>query len=78
MSYARQEEHPESLVVCRTAVQAAHLTNLTACPSCVITYCQSCSYGCPKCGWGRQVDRRQAERRQVQGTVFIQPEEEQA
>ena len=79
MSYCWQERHPEQMVVCHTAMQGWHLTNLEQCPSCIITYCASCSWGCPKCAFGRGHDRRQGERRAVPGLrVDVQPEEESA
>ena len=62
-------------MICRTGVQAFHVTNLGACLACGKTYCVSCFWGCPGCGFGKGMDRREAVRHVYGGQATITEED---
>jgi hypothetical protein len=35
-----------------------HMYHESVCTACDTFYCMSCQRGCPKCGWGKDWDRR--------------------
>src|SRR3990167_6155747 len=44
--------------ICRSAPMTWHMTVVTQCLQCTLTYCQSCVWGCPRCGFGKGEERR--------------------
>lgn len=60
----------ETPFVCVT-VSGFHCPNLLQCLQCSLSYCQSCIWGCPRCGWGKDQDRRWEARKPLAGGAEI-------
>ncbi len=60
-------------MTCHPAPYNYHVTNPTECTLCGTSYCFSCSWGCPKCGFGKGMDRREFKR--VKSDLEVEIEE---
>ena len=61
-------------MTCETPTQW-HMTNLINCLQCSLTYCQSCVRGCPKCGFGKDMERRSEGRQPANIPITFQMED---
>lgn len=63
-------------MICQTAPQAMHVSNFLQCLQCSLTFCQSCVWGCPRCGFGKEEDRRVVKREAVELPITTKEIEE--
>lgn len=48
-----------------------HCTNILQCLQCGLSYCQSCSRGCPRCHFGADMERRCETREPLSASLTV-------